>query len=624
MARRPLLTLPPRRWDSPPAMAPSAPDSHAKPMRGRRPLLLTRAVPSMRAASFAVVASLALSLATSGCGGEPPPKPRTAATVDPEEQARIDQSRKTIDGANAAMNERVYDRARKLLAEAKALDVESHRFEIGEAIEKIDKREAKLYANEAAERFEQMDCLGGLKELADKITALESEAFTREVRRLAGPGALQCIERAVADATKGGRWVEARALVGAPETKIVLGSSVKKVVTDLHAAIELAMVTMIRPDIDAQRWADAMAKLDAAMKKGDADEALAAKALGALRVALAPKIGEMAVAAIAQPNAAKVLAQVDELIRLARWEIMAPDVAELAKEKALPSGLARKRDALATWVEAARLRMKPVKRAERMYTWGKVAVLPAASVDAPSKRDLAPSVEVWVLGRTKDRALVADADPGAVPLAGMLERAAGWVPSARLSPKPTYDKVPPDDQLPGTMVWAPLRPPDALLELGTVTAVTGNDVQVKRLADDQVIQVGRKALRSGRLAQGIRVVTHCTAKDQVAEIDEVLTAGRAVPAVRVKCPNGSTKEELFPSLRTRPDLLAASKPAPPAQVDATAKPGEGASKPGDEASKPAAEGAVKPAASPATAEGAAKPAAAPAEAKGAPGEAPKP
>src|SRR5690242_150284 len=100
-------------------------------------------------------ASLALaSLGALGCGTPPQPaKKPTANAADSAEHASIEQGRKKIDDANRAINEKKYDRARKLLAEAADLKVESQRFEIDEALEKLDKREAKLWANDIEEKI---------------------------------------------------------------------------------------------------------------------------------------------------------------------------------------------------------------------------------------------------------------------------------------------------------------------------------------------------------------------------------------------------------------------------------------------------------------------------------------
>src|SRR4051812_43499211 len=147
------LTIVTRQWDSPADMV-------RLPSWSRDVATAARAI--LGAASLALA-----SLGAIGCGAPPPPIKKSAATAaDPAEQAKLDQGRKKIDDANRAINEKKYDRARKLLKEASELGVESQRFEIEEATEKLDKREAKLWANEVDEKLKDKDCIGVFKQLA--------------------------------------------------------------------------------------------------------------------------------------------------------------------------------------------------------------------------------------------------------------------------------------------------------------------------------------------------------------------------------------------------------------------------------------------------------------------------
>ena len=186
-------------------------------------------------------------------------------------------------------------------------------------------------------------------------------------------------------------------------------------------------------------------------------------------------------------------------------------------------------------------------------------LFPPAAVEGESKRDLAPATEVWVIAQTKDKALVTESEPGAGGLPAMFEKVLGWVPVDRLAPESTANWIPPNDQLKGARVWGPLRAPDPMLELGVVADVQGKDIQVKRLADDKIVKLTRKQIRSGVLTPGMKVLAFCTAKDQQATIEEVLTAGRSVPSVRIKCEGGTVKEEFLPGLRAKPESLPESK-----------------------------------------------------------------
>jgi hypothetical protein len=428
---------------------------------------------------------------------------------------------------------------------------------LNELGEKIDKKHAKLWANEVGDAIKEGDCAEAFKQIAEPIRDLASEAFNHELRRLIGGPALACVQTKVDEATTGGKYAAARALVGSEDTKVVLGASAhKKLVVELDQTIYEALKAELDESLKGRRWAEAMNKLDAWTKGNEVGEAQQASLLGVVRDALVPEVTGTAQRAVGKNDAPKALEEVDKLVKLVRWEIMGADVAAIAKDKAAPEPVAQKRQALAVWVEALRLKMKPEKRPEKRWTHGKVAVLPAVKSDSPSKRDLQGASEVWILGTAKDLALVSDVDPAGAQLDKQLEKAVGWVPVAQLAPKSTVDWVPPDDQLIGTRVWAPLRTGETDLELGFVTAVKGQDVTVKRVADDKEIQVKKATLRSGRLAAGTKVKAFCQAKTQAVTIQELLPDQRTV---RLVCEGGLRKDEVLPGLRARPEDLPAPK-----------------------------------------------------------------
>lgn len=510
---------------------------------------------SVRAVLGAV--SLALgALGSLGCGEPEPLKKGPSTAADPAEQAKIEQGRKKIDDAGRAMNEKKYDRARKLLTEAAELGIESQRFEIETAVDKLDKREAKLWANEVEGKFKDKDCDGAFKQLEEPIKSHASETFTRELRRQVGGDALKCIQAVVDDKVLAATYGEARKLVDTPEAKVVLGqTSWKKLTVELDATLLDAYKGQIADEIKARKWSAAVDKIDALTKKGDASPEQAAVLLDQVREGVGPEIASMSQKSLAQREAPKTLRDVDALIKLVKWEPMAPDAAALAPERALPAEIAKKRDALAVWVEASRVQMKILKRPEKRWAHGRIPVFPATKIDGESRRDVAHGVEIWILGTAKDRALFTDTDPGTGPLTALLEKATGWIPIGNLATEATIDWLVPDDQLKGQRVWGPLRKDEPTLELGVVAEVSPKEITVKRVADDAPIKVTRKQLRSGRLAPGTKVITFCTAKDQPAKIVETPLD----KTVKIKCDGGQEKEDVLASLRTKPELLPASK-----------------------------------------------------------------
>ncbi|MCK6592624.1 MAG: hypothetical protein L6Q76_34140, partial [Polyangiaceae bacterium] len=500
-----------------------------------------------------------VSLAVVGCG-EPPPVKQPENGADAAEMAKIRKSDKLMADAKTALRAKSYDKARTLLRQASALGVESHRFEISEIAEDVDKRQAKLWSNEMEERFKEKDCAGAFKSMAEQIEQLESEVFERELRKLTLADATACVQAVTDEEVLGTNYAAARTLVNAPETRKVLGAPAqKKIATELNATITEALRATLSDDVKEKRWKQSVDKLNEYIKKGDADETQGAILLEDIRKAIAPELDAMMAKGVGAKDAATVLKVADTLIKLVRWEVLAPDVAEVSKEKALPAPLVKRRESLAAYVEGVRAAMKLKKKAEKRWTHGKVMLFPPAAVNGESKRDLAPATEIWVIAQTKEKALVTDSEPSAANLPAMFEKVLGWVPLDRIAAESTASWIPPNDQLKDVRVWGPLRAPDPLLELGIVTDVQGKDILVKRLADDKVVKVQRKQLRSGDLAKGTKVLAFCTAKDQQATIEELLTAGRQVPSVRIKCEGGTAKEEFLPGLRAKPEFLPPSK-----------------------------------------------------------------
>lgn len=493
-----------------------------------------------------------------GCEDETPVKKGPVTTADPGEEAKIAQGKKLIADANDALNDRKYDRARQILASAMALGNESQRYEIEEAQDKVDKRQAKVWASEVDRSFKNNDCTGAFKQLAEPLKTLAaSEAFVRELRALVGQDALKCVQDLLDKKITDGAYAEARATAHDGEVALVLGpTAAKKLVAEVEATILEALRAPLDADLKARRWAAVVAKIDAASKSGFATDAQVGPLLDGVREGVGPEIAAIAAKALGQRDAAKALKEVDQLAALVRWAVVEPG-AELGATVggvggALPEDLAKKREALAIWVETQRLAMRALPKPEPRWTHGKVPVFPASKADAPSRRDIPHGTQIWVVGTSPDRALVTAADPAGAPLAQVLDKVIGWMPSDRLFREQTTDWLVPDDQLVGERVWGPLRPPDSLWELGTVTSVNGKEITVQRLADGMPFKLTRQKLRSGRLSPGTRVITFCIAKDQPAQVVAVPPTARSA---QLKCDTGQEKEDDLSSLRSKPELL---------------------------------------------------------------------
>lgn len=492
-----------------------------------------------------------LGATTVACGPPPAPK-KVESAEDRAEKEKFDKAKQLIDKADAAYSDKDFDNARKLLREANEMGVESLTFQIKEEMEKVDKRHAKLWSNEIEEVLKEGDCKGAFGQLASPMQDLASEDFDKEVRRLLGADLVKCLQSKLEASTSIGNYAEARSLMMHGDTKTVLGPVAhKKMLAALEESILEKLKAGIAEPIGAKRWADAARVAEEAVKKGDTNAEGGKALLALVRKGLAPEVAALAEKNVGQRDAAKGLTEVDELIKLVMW-----DLEGTVKENAAPEIVVRKRQALTTWIEAQRLKMKPEKKPEKRFAHGKVAVLPPAKSDAPSKRDLSPATPVWIIGRTKDLALVTDADPGTTSAEVLFEKAIGWAPLARLATKNTADWLPPDDQMPGLRVWAPLRVDEPNLELGTVASVKGQDVVVKRLADDKEIKVKKSALRLGRIVPGMKILALCQAKMQITLVEELMLDQRTVKLV---CEGGLRKDEVLPGLRVRPEDLPVPK-----------------------------------------------------------------
>jgi hypothetical protein len=506
----------------------------------------------LQAASLALLA-----LAATGCEEQTPEKKGPATPADdPAEAKKIEQGKKLIRSANEAINEKNYDKARKLLGQARELGVESLTFEIDEAMEKVDKRQAKLWANEVSESFQNKDCAGAFKTLAEPFKALaESEAFTKELRRLIGAETLKCVQEAVDQKILGNAFADARKYANSEEVKNVLGPTAHdKLVAEMEATVLEALRALVEPDVKAKKWEKAVDKIDAAGKKGDASGEQVETLLNLVRDGIRPEIDALATRTLGQRDAPAALKQIDALAKTARWAI--PDGASVSVGGILPEDLAKKRATLAVWVEAQRLAVKALKKAEPRFTHGKLAVAPAGNADGAPKQEIPHGSKIWILGTAKNKALVTTTDPGSASLVSMLDKVSGWVAVDRLFKEDTGDWLVPDEQLKGERVWGPLRPGEPMWELGTVSEVNGKEIVVKRLADGVPFKLSRQKLRSGRLAPGTKVLTFCVAKDQPAQVVEVPPPFRSA---KLKCDGGQEKEEDLASLRSKPELLPTSK-----------------------------------------------------------------
>jgi hypothetical protein len=496
-----------------------------------------------------VLVGAALALAAGGCEAPDAKSAASGPEVRPAEAARL------CADARKALDHRSFDVARETAMRAHRIGGKSERADAEQIIARADAGAAELFANEMRERLDAKDCAGAIAEIDRVKGDLSRETFVRALRSSVGDGLLACVRGTLAKGKARGSLGKARALVTSPATRALLGEAAFGMVSaELDEAVAAELGKRIAEDVRLGRLPEAMKRIDAAVQGGEATAEQAAPAVEQVRRAVAVEIEAIVGRTVGERDGKDALARIDELAALVRWDVdttyEAPD-----PKRAMPEAVKRRRDVLLVWNEALRVKMKPSKKADRRYTHGRVAVLPAEASDAEARGKLAAAAEVWVIGTSRDKALVARAEPSG-PLAIKLEKAIGWVPLSRLSFVPTNGMLPPDDELVGARVWGPLGSTrEALLELGTVTRVDGKDALVQPLADRPPVKVAVHALKSGYVAVGTRVVATCAAKTQRATVVDVLGDDRDEASVRVACDDGTTAEVALGSLTTRPELL---------------------------------------------------------------------
>jgi hypothetical protein len=506
----------------------------------RAPLISSLAARSIVAA--------ALAFASSGCDLV---DGKTAASHD---GARAEEGARLLADAQKAFDRRSYDLARQLAGRARTIGTRTARGDADALLARIDEADAELWANEVAERLGQKDCVGALREL-DRVKAdLGRQKFVRELRQNVGDQMLECVRGVLAKGKASGSFGKARTLLAAPATKALLGDAAWRMIqAELDEAVSTALRGRIADEIKLGRLAEAMKKLDGAVQAGEATAEQAAPALEDVRAAVTAEIASIVARTVGERDGREALARVDELAALVHWEVDTtydtPD-----PHRTMPDEVRRKRDVLTVWNEALRLRMKTNHKADKRWTYGRAPVLPAEAADAEPRGKLPAATQVWVIGASRDKALVARSEPSG-PLAIRLEKAIGWIPLGRLSLVPTNDWLPPDDELVGARVWGPLRPHEDVLELGTVTRIDGKEAVVQPLADRPAVKVPVRALHAGRIAVGTRVMAACSAKPQRATVVDVLDEDGEEPAIRVACDDGTTKEAALATLQTRVELL---------------------------------------------------------------------
>ncbi|HMY21468.1 MAG TPA: hypothetical protein PKA58_34330, partial [Polyangium sp.] len=151
-----------------------------------------------------------LGASLTACPPPPPPK-KVESAEERAEKEKYNKAKQLIDKANVAFGDKEFDKARKLLREANEMQIDSLTFQLKEEMEKVDKRHAKLWANEAEDALQEGDCKAAFAQLASPMRDLESDVFDKELRKNVGSALVKCLQGKLDSLTGSGNYAGARA-----------------------------------------------------------------------------------------------------------------------------------------------------------------------------------------------------------------------------------------------------------------------------------------------------------------------------------------------------------------------------------------------------------------------------
>jgi hypothetical protein len=367
-----------------------------------------------------------------------------------------------------------------------------------------------------------------------------------------------CLDKEVAAGIAHGEFAAARSVLAKPEVISTVGAKRRaELATHLRDGIVEHVSAQIEQQIKEAKYEDAVAKIADAIAQGILEPDDEPEVLGKIHDAAAPKQAAALTAAIgAKKNAEAPLAELNRLAKALKWTI-------------LPSEIVQARLALGAFIECQRLKCK-LPKPEPRFAYGKLDVRPAEASGANARSSLATGTRLWVVGRAGKLALIATSEiPAGVTIDKRMFAAAGWVADSQLRAEDTTDWLPPGDELKNERVFAPLHESEpAVLYLGFVVAVSGKNVDVKRMSDDKVLTLPRKSLQPAKLPKGQKVLAACpgTIGASEARVDHELPPGpRGVPMVGLVCINangtdGPVHDEFLGALGSKAEWLPPNRP----------------------------------------------------------------
>jgi hypothetical protein len=520
---------------------------------------------------------LALSgVAASGCGG-PSEGAQSPANAQEEEKAQhlLERARQSHDAAHyrrlvlrfgntqaaedgkdelagilleqakKAMADEDWSTAHDRAEEARMYAALERTREARAVVLEIDEKRAAQVAKSAKKQAGQGKCASALKAVASPLRQKPSDHFKETLQKLAKDTLLSCMEAKMGEDVKAGNVDAARGLLNSPDATTALSNDgFADAEKRLRKLIVGQSTQEIRPLLDQRKWKEAIAKLDELEANGKLSKAERPLADEIVRDALQKHLLSLAKEGLTAKKPSAALAEFDAQLALGKW-------------KSVPDSIVAAKKLLAIAVECEKRRCK-MGAPKAQWAWGAVGVAPPANAEGEAVATVEHGHKLWLLASGPGPVLVATKDPGAASGGALFAKAGGWVDKKLLRSTETRNWLPPTEQLEGFRVWAPLRPPDKALHLGTVTKVNGRKVTVKRVADDAEITVDVKTLHAGTLDEGVKVMAFCADQvhTEVARIQSVVSEDAGKPKVKIACEKGDiTRVEVAGALTTKPEWL---------------------------------------------------------------------
>lgn len=414
----------------------------------------------------------------------------------------------------------------------------------------VDEARAERAAKRALENAAEGKCASALKLVADPIRGKARATFKDALKEKTKVQLLTCLERKLAEEVKAGNVEAARALLTAPDTTTALD---KETFDKADAALKKLIIeqglSVLKPMLDGQKWAEAFSKLDELQKGGKLSEGERKIANEVVRDAIKAHVTAVVKNAVSGKKPGEAAKEIDAALKIGGFE-------------QVPEEIAAARQKLNIAVECERLRCK-LDKPKAAWSWGAASEKPVESAAGAETGKLKHGQKVWLLAKGGPFVLIAHEDPGAAEGPQLFDKASAWVDGKSIKSEDTDGYLPPTTELVGVVVWAPLRAPTKDYHLGTVKKVEGKKITVERMADKADVVVDVASLRAGKVGAGLKVMAFCVGQvhTETAKVDSVVTTDNGVPKVKIKCDKGDiTRVEIGTALTTKAEWLPKKKP----------------------------------------------------------------